>query len=418
MRLTTLIALLAASTASAQWHGPAYDGVATDGTYPTQWSSDAGVAWSVPLSGRGASTPAVVGDRVFLTDNLDGRNGLLCLSLLDGSERWRKTVGELAPPKHRKASGANPSPISDGQRVFAYFKSGDLAAFTLEGEPLWSTNIQDAYGENTLWWDLGTSPVLAGGHVVITVMQTGPSFLVALDPATGEVAWKADRELGAPEEAAQSYTTPAVMTHGGVEQLVTVGADHVTSHDAKTGEELWRVGGLNPTQDAYFRSIASPAAAGGLVIAPYARGESVTAIRLGGRGDVTDSHVAWHREGVGSDVPTPVVSDGRVYVLGDKGRTGGTLWCLDVESGEELWTAQLPKSRDGYSSSPMLAGGHLYLTREDGTTFVVSPDDGSVVATNTLGQPTYATPAFADGRVLIRTAERLWCFADGGRERE
>ena len=414
MRPLLTLSLLLASAASAQdwsaWHGANFDGVAPDGDYPTEWSAETNVAWSVDLSGRGSSTPAVHSGRVFLTDDLDGQNGLLCLNLSDGSERWRKTVGRLVPPKHKKASGTNPSPVTDGERVFAYFKSGDLAAFTADGEPLWQTNIQKAYGENTLWWDLGTSPVLTDEAVVVTVMQTGPSFLVAFDKQTGELKWKADRDLGAPEEAAQSYTTPAVVTHDGVQQLVVVGADHVTSHDAATGKELWRVGGLNPSGDKFFRSISSPAVGDGVVVAPYSRGETVTAVQLGGSGDLSGTdEVLWSKTGIGSDVPTPVVADGRVYVLGDKGKNGGVIWCLDLVSGEELWTLRLPKARHAYSSSPMLAGGKLYLTREDGTTFVVDPEAEKVVATNELGDAIFATPAFADGRVLLRTVSKLVC---------
>ena len=406
--------VLLATTANAQkwtaWHGEEFDGVAPDGDYPTQWSADTNIAWKAALSGRGSSTPAVYGDRVFLTDNVDGQNGLICLNLSDGSERWRKTVGRLVQAKHAKASGTNPSPTTDGEHVFCYFKSGDLAAFSVDGEPLWQTNIQKTYGENTLWWDLGTSPVLTDEAVVVTVMQTGPSFLVAFDKQTGDLKWKADRMLDAPEEAAQSYTTPAVITHDGVQQLVVVGADHVTSHEAKTGKELWRVGGLNPEQDRFFRSISSVAVGDDVVIAPYARGESLTAVALGGSGDVTDSKVLWSKTGIGSDVPTPVVADGKVYVLGDKGRNGGVLWCLDVKTGEENWNLQLPKSRHAYSSSPMLAGKNLYLTREDGTTYVVDVESQKLAQTNTLGEAIYATPVFADGRVLLRTVQHVFCI--------
>ena len=403
-----LLTLCPATAHSGGWHGEGNAGVAADGDYPTQWSRDEGVLWKAPLSGRGASTPCVSGDRVFLTDEIEGQNGVLCLSLNDGSELWRGTVGQLTAPKHRKASGANPSPVTDGERVYAYFKSGDLAAFTVEGDEVWSVNIQDRYGKDTLWWDLGTSPVRTADHLVVTVMQTGPSFLVALDPATGDEVWKTDRQLGAPEEAAQSYSTPAVVTHDGLEQLITVGADHVTAHAAVDGRELWRVGGLNPTGDGYFRSISSAAVADGIAVAPYARGESVTGVRLGGGGDVTDSHVVWSREGIGSDVPTPVVHNGRVYLLGDKGRTSGRLWCLDLKTGEEVWTTELPKSREHFSSSPVLAGENLYLTREDGATFVVSINDQKLIATCELNEPTYATPVFADNTILLRTGPHLW----------
>jgi outer membrane protein assembly factor BamB len=208
-------------------------------------------------------------------------------------------------------------------------------------------------------------------------------------------------------EAAQSYTTPIVVEHDGQEQVVVLGADYVTCHDAATGDELWRVGSLNPGQDQYFRSISSPAVTNDVVIAPYARGNTVTGIRLGGAGDVTDSHVLWTKQGLGADVPVPVASDGKAYVCTDKGK----LVCLDVAAGEIVWEWEPPQGRGTYSASPILAGGHMYLTREDGTTLVVRlGDEPELVAENRLGEYTVATPVFVDGAVLIRTEAHLFCI--------
>ena len=236
-----------------------------------------------------------------------------------GMERWRAKIGTERQGKHKKASGCNSSCVTDGTSVFAYFKSGDLACIDLSGKSLWKTNLQEKFGADTLWWDLGTSPVLTKGNCVVAVMQTGGSYLAAFDKQTGKLAWKVDRNLDAPEEAAQSYSTPLVIMDHGQEILVVLGADHVTGHRADTGAELWRVGGLNPTHHKYFRSIASPAALDGIVVAPYGRGDSVTAIKLGGHGDVTATHVAWRKQGDGPDVPTPAVADGKTYILSDKG---------------------------------------------------------------------------------------------------
>lgn len=394
------------------WHGPNYDGVAPTGEYPTSWSNGKNVAWSAELSGNGASTPCVWNDRIFLTDEVDGQNGLVCFDT-NGNRLWTKTVGKLDPGKHKKASGANPSPTTDGKHVFAYFKSGDFAAFDFDGNEAWSVKVQDGNDPDMLWWDLGTSPVLTNDHVVVTVMQTGPSFLVAYDRATGDIAWKSDRMVPAPKEAAQSYTTPVVTTHNGIEQLIVCGADHVTSHRADNGQELWRVGGLNPGQDGFFRSISSPAIAGDIVVAPYARGTTVTAVRLGGKGDVTDTHVVWSKTGIGSDVPTPVIHDGKVYVLGDKGKTGGTIWVLDLQTGEEVDRGKLPKNRNAYSSSPILVPGstdRLYITREDGTSYVVNADTLDVIGEGFVDDQTVATPVFIDNKILVRTDRNLWCF--------
>lgn len=389
------------------WRGPSQNGVATGKGFPTEWSSEKNVAWKVELPGKGSSTPIVWEDFIFVTSADQGKNTLLAFGQ-DGKSRWRVALGAERAGKNKKASGCNPSCVTDGQHVFAYFKSGDLACLDFTGKVVWQTNLQDKYGEDTLWWDLGTSPVLTKKHCVIAVMQTGSSYLVAFDKATGKVAWKEDRNLGAPEEAAQSYSTPVVLHDKGQETLVVLGADHVTAHDAVNGKELWRVGGLNPTGHKYFRSIASAVIDSGIVIAPYARAETITAIKLGGTGDVTSSHVAWTKKGNGTDVPTPVAADGKVYVLTDK----GTVSCLDIASGKELWSGQPEKTRHAYSASPVLADGKLYITREDGKTFVLSQGpEFKVLAANELdGTQAVATPVLVNSRILIRTDTHLYCI--------
>jgi outer membrane protein assembly factor BamB len=236
----------------------------------------------------------------------------------------------------KDGTGANPSVVTDGKHVFAYFKSGDFGGFTVDGQPLWHHNLQDMYGEDTLWWDLGTSPVLTENAVVIACMHSGPSYLAAFKKDTGELLWKHDRELGAPEEAAQSYATPVVVTEDGSETIVVLGADHVTAHDAATGAETWRLGGLNPTAHKYFRSIASAAVSEGIVVAPYARGDSLTAVRMGGKGDVTKTHVLWSNTGTSADVPTPAIADGRIYNCRDNGENRGVVDCLDLLTGKTI----------------------------------------------------------------------------------
>lgn len=389
------------------WRGPKGDGVATGKSYPTRWSKTENVAWKVELPGKGSSTPVVWGDQLFVTCGVAGKNTVLCLDR-QGKTLWTAAVGTETPGKHKKATGANPSPVTDGRHVFAYFKSGDLVCLDLAGKQVWQRNLQEMFGKDTLWWDLGTSPVLTRGHIVVAVMHSGPSFVVAFDKASGQQAWKQDRNLDAPSEAAQSYSTPMVIEDSGRELLVVLGADHVTTHDAATGTELWRVGGLNPTGHQYFRSIASAVAADGIVVAPYARGASLTGVRMGGSGDVTKTHVSWALEGLGADVPTPAVADGKVYLCTDK----GDVTCLDLKTGKTLAKVALERNRNAYSASPILAGGHLYLTREDGKTFVLKADSTlATVAANELeGEFVVATPVFVDGQVLIRTLDHLYCF--------
>lgn len=405
------------------WRGAGLDGVAVGEGYATDWGAagegDAtpkNVRWRVKLPGLGGSTPAVWGDAIVLTCGVDAKNAVICFDR-DGKERWQRLLGPERPGKHKKATGANPSPVTDGEHVWVYFKSGDLACLRLaDGEIIWQTNLQERFGKDTLWWDLGTSPVLSKNAVIVAVMQEGPSYLVAFDRTTGKELWKHDRMLEAPMEATQSYTTPLVLAgdpakNEPAEMLVVLGSDHVTAHDTKDGREIWRVGGLNPTANGYFRSIASPVAAGELVIAPYARGESVTAIRRGGKGDVTASHVAWARTDVGSDVPTPAVADGQIVICSDKGRVVG----LDAATGKTRWEKELPKNRNAYSSSPVIVGGHVIVTREDGASFTLGvPRAGetepAIIGTGSVDEMTVATPVCVDGRIYLRTHDALWCL--------
>ena len=409
--LTCLAILLAAGTTVAgnwpNWRGPDYNGVAGGTGFPTHWSKTENVLWKIELPGRGASTPAVWGNRIFLTCGIEGKNGVLCLDL-NGKEVWKQKVGSEKAGKHAKATGANPSPVTDGERVYVYYKSGDLACLDYNGVVLWEHNLQELYGEDTLWWDLGTSPVLTRDNVVVAVMHSGPSFLAAFDRKTGNQAWKSDRNLGAPSEAAQSYSTPVVVQEGKQETLVVLGADHVTAHDAADGKELWRVGGLNPREEKYFRSISSPVVLDGIVVAPYARGSTLTAIKLGGSGDVTKSHIVWSKDKLGADVPTPAAVDGKVYLCSDKGGVS----CLDVKTGKELWSGQVDKNRNAYSASPIIADGKIFITREDGTTYVLAQGpEFKVLATNELTDEfIVATPVFVDGRILFRTRDHLYCI--------
>ncbi|MFM7109315.1 MAG: PQQ-binding-like beta-propeller repeat protein [Planctomycetaceae bacterium] len=414
-----LVALAAARAADwPAWRGPGGDGTAPGASFPAAWSPDANVVWRVKLPGLGASTPAVSGDRIVVTCAIAGHNAAIGLDRA-GDERWRRVLGPERVGKHKKATAANPSPVADGTHVWVYFKSGELACLALAtGEVVWRTNLQERFGEDTLWWDLGTSPVLTKTAVVVAVMQTGPSYLVALDRATGTLRWKHDRDVPAPEEAAQSYSTPLVIAGDKAkgepaEMLVVLGADHVTAHDAADGRELWRVGGLNPKADRFFRSIASPVLAGELVIAPYARGSTLTAIRRGGTGDVTATHVAWSRTGIGADVPTPAFAAGRVVVCGDK----GAVECVDPATGATLARHALPANRNAYSSSPVVVDGKLVLTREDGHSTLLDwpPPAGAdaawpEVGTGDVGEMTVATPVCVDGRILLRTHDSLWCI--------
>jgi outer membrane protein assembly factor BamB len=396
-----------------QWRGPLGTGVAAEADYPVRFSADKNVAWKVALPGRGTSTPVVWGENVFVTCGVDGQDGIVCFAM-DGRERFRRQLGPERAGKHPNGTGSNPSPATDGRRVVVYYKSGNLASLDFDGNVLWKTNLQDRYGADTLWWDLGTSPVLAGGRVIVAVIHEGPSYLVALDVSNGEVLWKTDREYDNARESDQAYTTPQVVNVDGKDVIVTWGADHLTGHDAATGKLLWECGGFNPNNEGMWRVIASPSVESGVAVVPFGRGEFLAGVRLGGRGDITTSNRLWEKQRLGADVPTAAVKDGTAYLLTDRGR----IVCLAMESGDELWSTDLPKSRSKFYASPVLAGDRLFCAREDGTVFVgrVSGSGFELLAENSMGERIIATPVPVQEGLLIRGSEHLFRIASKGSE--
>lgn len=406
--------LSAEDIAWPQWRGPEQNGVAPQGEYPVQWDQNTNVAWQYDFEGLGGSTPVVANGHALFTAGQKEKNTLIAVDINSGKEAWRVELGADRGNKHRKGSGSNPSAVTDGKHIFAYFRSGDLAAVDFEGNIVWKVNLQEEYGEDTLWWDLGSSPMLINDLVVIAVMQSGPSYLVAYDRESGERVWKTDRMMDAPKEAAQSYATPLAIDGG---NIAVMGADNLTIHSAETGEQLGRVEGFNPDGEEFFRSISSPVIGGDYIVCPYSRGATVTVCRINDviAGKGRDS-VVWHRDDLGSDVPTPATKDGLVYVVGDsrKLRSNGVITAVDLTTGDDVWTLTLPKSRQGFSSSPLVAGNHLYVTAEDATTYVIGPlgaEKPKVVATNKLAdnEPfTVASLVPFEGGFLLRTRHSLY----------
>jgi outer membrane protein assembly factor BamB len=390
-----------------QWRGPQSNGVAVEGEYPVKFSADEGVAWKIALPGLGMSTPAVWGDRIFVTCGIDGEDGVIAYDFA-GNELWRKEFGPERPGKNRNASGSNPSPVTDGEHVVVYYKSGTLAGLDIAGKLLWNINLQEKYGADTLWWDLATSPVLAGDRVIIAVMQDGDSYLAAFNVATGEEIWKQKRQYERPKESDQSYTTPQLAKVDGRDVVVTWGADHLTTHDVATGELVSQYSGFNPDDQGMWRVIASQAVGDNIAVIPFGRGKQVSAVQLGDKGEF-DSKFLWEKRDLGADVPTPVIESGKVYLLGDSGE----LACLDLKSGDELWKDNLPRNRSKYYASPVLAGRNLYCVREDGVVFVVDVSDGfKLLSENKMGEKIIATPVPVRNGLLIRGEQHL--FRIGG----
>ena len=415
-RLSLLCAawLVAGLSVSAQnwpqWRGPNGDGVAEPGRYPVVFSATNDVLWRAPLPGKGGSTPAVWGDRIVLTSGVgegtNGLDGVLCFDWA-GKPLWQVTLGAQRPGRHRRGSGSCPSPVTDGKRIFVYFKSGVLAALDFGGKVLWKTNLQERYGKDTLNWDLGTSPVLVDGKLVVATLHETNSYVVALDPVSGGEVWKAARNFPCNAECGQSYATPLVTVQDGRTVLLLWGADRLTGHAAADGKMLWECGGFNPDNKAHWRNIASPALSRGVVLVPYGREQYVAGVKIGGSGDITATARLWEKRGLGTDSATPVASDGKAYFVNFKGR----VWCLDLPTGRELWSELLPNGKGAFYSSPVLAGDTLYFCREEGAVYVarVTPAGLRLLNETRFDDAFVASPVLVRDRLLLRGEKNLFC---------
>lgn len=390
------------------WRGPDNNGSLADGNFPVTWTTK-DVLWSAPLPGKGCSTPIVWNERIYLTSPIDGNDATLAFDA-DGNELWRTTFGKETQGKHRNGSGSNASPVTDGDGIFVYFKSGTLAALNLDGSVRWQTNLVKEYGPDTLFWDHGTSPILTSKDVVMTRMHNGESWLAAFDKKSGELQWKVARNFKTPTEGDHGYTTPIVMEHDGREVILVWGAEHVTMHDAANGKVVWSCGGFNPEAKALWPAIATPVISDQIAVIATGRNDrgipKLHGVKLAGSGDVTETHHVWIRDDIGTFVPTPVEYEGRIYLVRDRGQVE----CLDPQSGKTLWSDRFPKDRASFYASPLIAGGHLYAPREDGTIFVAKIDDGfELVSEIDMQEPVIASMVPMGDRLLIRGEEHLFC---------
>lgn len=394
------------------WRGENENG-ATKSKAPSSFSLDHNLDWKVELPGRGCSTPIAWGKQIFVTSEIGQEDGVLAYDW-SGKELWRASLGPLrAGRSKRVGSGANSSPVTDGKYVFTYFKSGNVAALSTSGKLIWKTNLIERYGEDKLWWDQGTSPVLAGGNVVVAIMQTeGNSYLVSLDRKTGKEVWKTSREYDTGPETGDSYTTPHVLTIDGIETIVTWGANHLTGHNAETGKLIWEIDGFNPNDEKLWRVIASAVIEDGIAVVPYGRGNFMGGVRLGAKQGMDPW--LWSRENLGTDSVSPVISDGKVYVLKDSGIGRGRVSCLDAETGKTLWESALPKSANIFYASLLMAGDTLYATREDGVVFAakITSTGLSDIVENQLQEGIIASPIAVNNKLLLRGDEHLFCFAN------
>jgi len=395
-----------------QWRGPQLNGISTEKGLPLTWTVDSNVAWKLPLPEWSGATPIVWGDSIFLNVAQGSALSLWCVDRKGPTVLWKAPLGG-GNHQERKQNMSSPSPVTDGTRVYAMTGTGILKGFDFKGNVLWSRDIQADYGRFGLNWGYASSPLLHEDALFVQVLHgmktNDPSYVLRIDKMTGKTVWKVERPTDAISESPDAYTTPAVIQVGTATEIVVSGGDIVTGHDPASGKELWRLEGLNPSNDPNYRIVASPVVSAGLIIAP-SRQNPIVAIRPGGRGDVTQSHKAWQFPR-GPDVPSPVSDGTHVFIVNDN----GVVYALNVKTGAVVWGPSRLKAGT-YSASPILAEGRVYVTNEDGLTSVFAAAPAfQVLAENSLNDYTLSSPAVSEGQIFIRTAKHL--FAIGARQR-
>jgi outer membrane protein assembly factor BamB len=407
----------AAAAVSAEnwphWRGPSHNGVSGEKGLSLKWSPTENIAWKIPMPSRTGATPIIWGDVIFLNVATEEKTGDLELWAVDrkkGEILWKRPIAG-GNNMQRKQNMSSPSPVTDGRTVWVMTGVGVLKAFDFKGGELWKRDIQQDYGQFGLNWGYASSPLLHEGALYVQVLHgmktDDPSYILKIDARSGKTIWRVERPTDAIRESPDSYTTPLLVRSGNTTEIVISGGDVVTGHDPASGKELWRARGLNPKNNPFNRIIASPVAVGNLVIA-CTRENPMLAIRTGGRGDVTDTHIAWTFEKGGPDVPTPVSDGTLLYIVNDR----GVVHALDVKSGNVVYGPE--RIRPGtYSASPVLADGRIYITSEEGVTTVFAAGPKfEVLSENAVDEYVLSSVAVSNGQIFLRTDKHLYAIGD------
>jgi outer membrane protein assembly factor BamB len=382
-----------------RFRGPTGQGETAEKGLPVTWDrSGRNVLWRAKVAGRGNSSPIVWGERVFLTSASEkgAERHVLCYRLADGHLLW-STKAPVRPPEEgvRDKNGfASATPVTDGERVISFLGSCGLVCHDLDGKQLWHyelPTLRTTHGT-------GSSPLLYKDLVILSQDQNqADSVFLAVDKRTGKKVWQH------PRPKAMTWTTPVVVRVGDRDEMVIAGAETVKGYDPATGKELWSLAG------ATHEVIPAVVVGKGLIYSASGRNGPVLALRPGGTGDVTETHLAWRAVRHGAHVPSPVLVGGRLYAANDM----GIVACLDAVTGKLLYQERLS---DRFSASPVVANGLIYLPGESGVTHVLRAGEAfEVVAKNDLGSPILASPAVAGGRMLLRTEEELVCVGEKGK---
>ena len=387
-----------------RWRGPSGQGVVEGTGYTDTWSTTTNVRWRMPVPGSGHSSPIVWGDRIFLTTSRnDGRRvSVLSFDRSDGTLLWETDAPDGPAERHHgKNTPASATPTTDGERVYASFGSRGLLAVDFDGNVVWHRDL----GRIDNYHGPAGSPLLYRDTVIIYQDQGASlgrggdrapdgAFVIALDTRTGETRWRTDRS------ASVGWGTPIAVSVGDHDELILSSQRQVQSYDPTTGQELWHCGGN------LFEVIPTPVVGHGLIFCTSGRAGPTLAIRPGGSGDVTDTHVAWKTTRGSPFVPSPVLHGDYLYTLNDM---SNIITCLNARTGETVWQERLGSPRrEAISASPVIVDDKLFVTNDDGLTSVLKTGPVfELLHTNDIGARTLASPALVDGVWYIRTVDEL-----------
>lgn len=381
----------------SRWRGPSGQGVVPQGKYTNTWSPTSRVKWRTKLPGTGNSSPIVWADRIYLTisQNEGARLSLAAFTRADGRLLWDTPIPQEGVERvHQKNGYASATPVTDGRLIYASFGRHGLVAFDMAGKIVW----QRRFGPIDNYHGPAGSPVLYKDRVFLYQDHNGSTgqraFVAAFDAATGKTLWET------PRTETVGWGTPVVITAGGRDELIVNSQRRVAAYDPMSGKELWTVRGMT------FEVIPTPVVGEDLVFASSGRAGPTFAIRPGGSGDVTSTHVAWSTPKGSPFVPSGVVHEGLLYLVNDM---QSILTVYEAKTGTLVYQGRMGVAqREGFSASPVVVNGELFFTNDDGETFVVKAGrEFTLLHTNSLGERTLASPALVDGVWYWRTASSL-----------
>jgi outer membrane protein assembly factor BamB len=398
--LIPAVILLAAAALAADWprfRGPNGTGTASDKDVPVKWAAE-NVLWKAPLPGKGHSSPIVAGGRVFLQSATPKQRLLVCLDAVKGDVLWQKAAPGGKGKTHDFNTMASSTPASDGQRVYTVFWDGKrvgLYAYDFKGALVWHKDLGPFKSQH----GPAFSPVVHGGRVFVNNDQDGTARLQAFDARTGDNAWEVRRNA-----YRACYSTPFILDGN----LLVGSTTAITAYDPASGDVVWNYTWTHTGMP--LRTVGSPVAADGVVVAPAGDGRgdrAMIAVRTGGKGDVTRTHLAWSKDSATPYVPTLLTLGAHLYAVTDS----GVAVCYVAKTGEELWRKRLGPKVGRVAASPVLVDGKVYAIDERGSVYVFAarPEGLNVLAVNSVGESVSSTPAVADGRMYVRGGKHLFC---------